>query len=333
MLKLRLNQTRKEEMQMANRIIFFSGGLSSFAVAHEIKIKYPDDNIVLYFTDTLWEDEDLYRFINEVSDKLQLPMLTHSLGIDPVMLMIKQRIIFNSRMGNCSTILKMKVASNFIKKGILPPIEKWRNKHYLKAENFTDNATLYFGIDFTESHRVRAIRDNWLPFETQFPLVKEFIDIDKLLDVYKISKPRMYLMGFTHNNCKGRCVKAGKGHYKLLFNEDHKTFEELMMIEHTLSRYVGAYHQMRIEEEGDYWVMAQHLLKINEEEMIKWHESGYTYKPWIHFPTIDNTPSILKNTSLKDINNQMKKNCRLDLFDEIGGCGCFVDYEDENEKL
>lgn len=315
---------------MENRIIFFSGGLSSFAVAHHVKSQYPNDNIVLYFTDTLWEDEDLYRFISEASDKLQLPLLTHSLGIDPVMLMIKQRIIFNSRMGNCSTILKMKVASNFIKKGIRPKIENWINKQYLVNDEFTKDAILYFGIDFTEIHRVKAIRDNWLPFETEFPLVKTFIDFDEILDYYKIDKPRMYLKGFTHNNCKGRCVKAGKGHYKLLFNEDRETFNELMMIEHTLSRYVGAYHQMRIESEGDYWLMAQHMLRANEQEMIKWHESGYVYKPWISFPTIDNTPSILKNMSLKDINHQINMNCKLDLFDELGGCGCFVEYGDSN---
>lgn len=311
---------------MINRIVFFSGGLSSFAVAHNLKINYPKDNIVLYFTDTLWEDEDLYRFINEASDKLELPLLTHSMGIDPVMLMIKQRIIFNSRMGNCSAILKMKVAKDFIKKGIKPKIESWRNKQYLLNEAFTKDAVLYFGIDFTEIHRVKAIKENWLPYETEFPLIKTFMDFDELLDRYHIAKPRMYLKGFTHNNCKGRCVKAGKGHYKLLFNEDRETFNQIMMIEQTLSRYVGAYHQMRNESEGDYWKMAQHMLKENEKEMIKWHESGYQYRPWISFPTQENTPTILKSMSLRDINTQMNKNCKLDLFEEIGGCGCFVEY-------
>ena len=43
---------------MRNHIIFFSGGKSSFAVADYVKEKYPEDNIVLYFTDTLWPDLD-----------------------------------------------------------------------------------------------------------------------------------------------------------------------------------------------------------------------------------------------------------------------------------
>lgn len=310
-----------------NRILFFSGGLSSFVVAHYLKITYPNDNILLYFTDTKWEDEDLYRFINEASDKLELPMLTHSLGIDPVLLMIQQRIIFNSRMGNCSSVLKMKVSSDYLKKHKVPPIEIWRNKKYLKDKNFKEDAILYFGISFDEFHRTKAIAHNWQPFKVEFPLTKMYFDYDEILALYGIDKPRMYLKGFTHNNCKGRCVKAGKGHYKLLFKEDYETFQEIMDIEHTLSLYVGAYHQMRKEEDGDYWLMAQPLLEQNKAEMMKWYQSKYAYRPKINFMTIDNTPTILKNTSLKEINRAMMKNFSLDLFDEIGGCGCFVEYD------
>src|SRR5690625_7223423 len=121
---------------MKNRIIFFSGGKGSFAAAAYVKEHFPDDNIVLYFTDTKWEDEDLYRFNNEVSDKLKLPLLTHADGRNPVELMYDQKVVFNSRIGQCSIVLKVKVAADFLKKGIKPNIERWRNKEYLKGENF-----------------------------------------------------------------------------------------------------------------------------------------------------------------------------------------------------
>jgi 3'-phosphoadenosine 5'-phosphosulfate sulfotransferase (PAPS reductase)/FAD synthetase len=81
---------------MQNHIIFFSGGKSSFSVADYVKENYPNDNILLYFTDTLWEDEDLYRFIHEASDKLELPMLIHSRGITPAQLMVQQRFMANN---------------------------------------------------------------------------------------------------------------------------------------------------------------------------------------------------------------------------------------------
>lgn len=313
---------------MKNRIVLFSGGLSSFAVAHHLKTEYPNDNIVLYFTDTLWEDEDLYRFIYEVSNKLELPMLVHSKGMDPVQLMIKQHILFNNRFGQCSLQLKMKTSSNFIKKGIKPEFESWHNKEYLKDDNFIENATLYFGISFDEFHRTEAITKNWKPFDVEFPLCKMFFDYDELLKQYDIDKPRMYLKGFTHNNCKGRCVKAGKGHYKLLYNEDRKTFDEINEIEHYISLYVGAYHLIRKEYKDDDYKMAEYLLKQNEEEMNKWHDSNYSYKPNLHFINSENTPTMMKSTSLKDLKQTMKLNTSLDLFnEEIGGCGCFVDYD------
>lgn len=320
---------------MKNHIVFFSGGLSSFAVAHHLKLNYPSDNIVLYFTDTLWEDEDLYRFIDEASNKMKLPLLKHSTGIDPVQLMIKQHIIFNSRMGNCSSVLKMKVANDFLKKGITPPVESWINKQYLKTDNFVEDATLYFGITFDEFHRTRAISENWAPFPTEFPLCKTYLDYDELLALYGISKPRMYINGFTHNNCKGRCVKAGKGHYKLLYNEDRKTFDEIKTIEWLLSKYVAVYHAVRKWKDGDYYdqqiyLMSEHLLVENEQEMIRWHDSHYVYKPNLHFLGEDmdlHYPSIIKGTSLRSIKQGDAKNFKLDLFsEEIGGCGCFVEY-------
>jgi len=299
------------------KVVFFSGGLASFAVSHSIK----DEKPLLYFTDTLWEDEDLYRFIYEVSDKLKLPLLIHSMGLDPVELMIKQHIVFNSRMGNCSTYLKMKVAADYIKKGKVPLVEKWYNKQYLQGELKFDD--LYFGIGYDEFHRVGAIKHNWKPFNAKFPLVENMFDYDELLKLYDIRKPDMYIKGFVHNNCKGRCVKAGKGHFKLLYNEDRETFEEIKMIEHYLSIYVGAYHWLK-QEEG-----TEHLIEHNQSEMLKWHKSKYDYKPDLHYAWGQNFNSILKNQQIKQIGKAQDKKITLDLFgnDDIGGCGCFVDYD------
>jgi hypothetical protein len=309
--------------QVRNRILFFSGGLSSFAVAHHLKTKFPEDNIVLYFTDTKWEDEDLYRFIDEVSDKLQLPLLKHSEGIDPVRLMIKLRALFSSRMGECSKQLKMRVAKRFITKGRKPPFETWYNKQYLKSDDFLKDPILYFGIAFGELHRVAPIRANWLPLPIECPLAKEFYDYDDLLKLYNIAKPRLYLFGFSHNNCKARCVKAGVGHYKTLYNTDRKTFDEIEHIEAMLSKYVAMYHQFKKDEA---W---KDKLKENEQEMIKWYDSQYQYQPKLHL--VDNLKvySFMKDKPISSVRKQMELGGKLDLFtDGMGGCGCFVNYED-----
>jgi hypothetical protein len=314
---------------MKNRIVFFSGGLSSFAVAHHLKTKFPNDNIVLYFTDTKWEDEDLYRFIDEVSDKLQLPLLKHSEGIDPVRLMIERKALFSNRFGECSKVLKMRVAKRFIKSNKKPPFETWYNKQYLKNDNIRDNPTLYFGIAFGELHRLAPIKANWQPYECDFPLAKEFYDYDKLLELYNIRKPSLYLKGFAHNNCKARCVKAGVGHYKLLYNTDRNTFDEIEHIESMLSIYVAVYHKFK---ENPEW---KDKLKHNKDEMIKWHEKKFKYIPQLHIVDDLKVYSFIKERPIRSIREEMEKGGTLNLMvDGMGGCGCFVNYEDfKKERL
>jgi len=69
------------------------GGIASFAVASRVKEKYSEDNIKLYFTDTLWESEVVYQFNREVSDKSELSLVTHSIRLNPIQLMFEQNSI------------------------------------------------------------------------------------------------------------------------------------------------------------------------------------------------------------------------------------------------
>lgn len=323
---------------MKNRIIFFSGGKASFTVAHLVKERFPNDNIVLYFTDTKWEDEDLYRFINEASDKLELPMITHSMGINPVELMFKQKVVFNSRIGNCSSILKMKTSADFIKKGIVPEVEEWRNKEYLKQENFREDATLYFGIGWEEAHRQEAIVRNWQPYDVQMPLIDEVVDNDSVLALHGIRQPRLYDLGFTHNNCKGRCVKAGQGHFRNLKEKMPEVFEETMQQEFYMQQYVSSYHIIRRIEEHGFDDDVKEVYLQDLEDCYKPYFEGKRKKP-IPFiaPNLKYTTySFMKKQvdnevfsyTLRDLEMDVEKDGhQIDMFD-IGGCGCFVNYEE-----
>ncbi|MED3576026.1 phosphoadenosine phosphosulfate reductase family protein [Cytobacillus praedii] len=240
---------------MKNRIVFFSGGNSSFAVADFVKTSFPNDNIVLYFTDTNVENYDLYRFIYEVSDKLKLPMLIHSTGLTPLQLMFEKKMVYNNRIGDCSKYLKMKVASDFLKKGIKPNYEKWYNHEYLKDDNFVTDATLYWGIDFMEMHRAEPITKNWKPFESSFPLIDNFIDHHEVLDRHSIKECFLYSIGASHNNCNMKCVKAGMSHYKLFAQKMPEEFQKHVEEEHYLKLYVSSYRYIKdIESDGrDGW--------------------------------------------------------------------------------
>lgn len=320
---------------MQNHIIFFSGGKSSFSAADYVKTHFPDDNIVLYFTDTLWEDEDLYRFIYEASDKLELPMLIHSRGITPAQLMVQQKFMANNRVGTCSKELKMKVSSKYLKKGIVPEVEKWHNKHFLKAEDFITGATLYFGIGFEEMHREGPIRANWKPFEVEMPLIENIIDNDAILAKYGIRQPRMYDMQFSHNNCKGRCVKAGQGHFKNLLMKDEKTFIELMEQEIIISEYIRYCKQPAIKSGKlpdrmykDVWEFVSsgrksekiiNILSNTDYLKSKRRLLGEDNKG----QPINKAYTFMKTLSLEELEKQP---IQCDIWD-IGGCGCFVEYE------
>lgn len=325
---------------MKNNIVFFSGGLASFAVADYVKSL--GGNTVLYFADTLWEDEDLYRFIYEVSDKLELPMLIHSKGITPPQLMVQKKFLANNRVGICSKELKMKVAADYLKDGIVPAIEKWHNKHFLKHEDFINNATLFFGIGFMEQHREGPIRANWEKhgFSVEFPLIEHVIETEELLKNYAIRRPRLYDMQFAHNNCKGRCVKAGSGHFKNLLMKDEKTFIELMEQEIVLSEYVRYCKQPSIKngKQKDYMFKdvyefvstgeksekIKHILSISEYLSSSRRLFGEDSKG----NPIKKPYTFMKNKSLYDLE---KEPVQCDMWD-IGGCSCFVDYEDEGES-
>ncbi|MFJ5713139.1 hypothetical protein [Neobacillus sp. NPDC093127] len=356
---------------MQNHIIFFSGGKSSFSAADYVKTHFPDDNIVLYFTDTQWENDDLYRFIYQASDRLELPMLTHSLGLNPLELMFEKKLVFNSMIGDCSKILKMKVSRDYLKKGVVPPIEKWRNKKYLKSESFTENAILYFGIGFEEMHREGAIRKNWKPFHVEMPLIDNIIDNDEILRKYSLRQPILYDLGFSHNNCNARCVKAGQGHYKNLLEKMPDVFNEIMIQEHYIKLYVSAYRYITDTKLPEEDIIPEHVREVMLEELDDAYRDffyGRAKKPklFIH-PAMSAAPryaeikqyafmkkSVDGETKPYPIRNlkydieghpfdkEKEVQKQMDIFEfisskpevdslDIGGCGCFFDYGESCE--
>lgn len=348
---------------MKNRIIKFSGGKSSFAVAAWVKENYPDDNVVLYFNDVMWEDDDLYRFNKEVSDKLQLPLIVQSRGITPPQLMVLKAFLANNRAGICSEELKIKVAKRFLEKGTVPEVEYWYNEQFLKQsihverdEVFFGNTTLYFGIGWDEAHRVRPIQENWNKFTVEFPLVEEIYDKEEFLTIYDIEEPRLYKQNFTHNNCAGRCVKAGKGHFQNLLTQKEKTFFELLeqeMIIGWYARYVRQSTFLKVHQRHSFDDLFNYVkdpikypLKVDPmfDEIYRYVTDGTKSAKIEHIIiTFSHTKnnifgrspktgedikkpfSFMKNLTLEEFEKQAMQ---LDMWSmlDIGGCGCSLDY-------
>lgn len=234
-------------------IVMFSTGAGSAYLAKYVIDKYGKENTVLLMTDTKWEDEDNYRFLEDVTNFLGVPMTFHNDGRTPEDIFRESLYFGNFGTAPCSKELKMKqtflFAQDLIAKGVLP--------------------ILYFGIGYGEIQRAPRIAFNYLHnvdvfedgIETRFPLVGEVdgepvsakhlfhgtddLEKDKLPrlksgDIYErlekqnfkvcsvepkrvipnewgIELPRMYKHGFSHANCSGRCIKGGLGHYKTLY--------------------------------------------------------------------------------------------------------------------
>lgn len=255
-------------------IVSYSGGLGSFFSAYLLKKEKPNAEIKLVFCDTLIEDEDLYRFLDESAKALNLPLIKIADGRNPWQLFEDMGFQGNSRIAPCSSQLKRKVFNS------------WLSDNYPDKEDFV----VVMGIDFQEIERLeRAKKNN--NYKIIAPLCEKpyLFDSDKemILKEYNLKKPRLYEMGFPHNNCGGFCVRSGLAQFERLY----KNFPERFL-----------WHEK------------------SQQELMK-------NKPKADRPFLRKTINgKLNYITLKEFREKYLNLSQNELFD-FGGCGCFVDEE------
>jgi hypothetical protein len=206
----------------------FSGGIGSWAAAKRVAEVHGLDNLTLLFTDTNIEDEDLYRFIHEAANNVGVPLTSIGDGRDPWQVFFDERMMGGSRPDPCSRILKRELA------------DRWMEKHFDPTETL-----VYVGIDWSEVHRYERLRERkakqgWTylaPMVDAPYLLKP--DMLKWLESEGIVPPRLYGMGFSHNNCGGFCVKGGHGHFALLLREMPERYALHEAMEEEFRQFVG----------------------------------------------------------------------------------------------
>lgn len=207
-------------------IVFYSGGIGSWATAKRVINLNGKESVILLFTDTLIEDEDLYRFIDETVDEMGAEYVRVADGRTPFEVYKDARFLGNSRIAPCSHKLKQEVA------------EKWIKENYSP-----DECILYLGIDWTEEHRTKAPRKNWHPYRVEFPMCEEpYVTKEEMLQELEqlgIETPRLYKMGFAHNNCGGFCCRAGQGHFANLLKQLPERFAECESKEEEMRQFLG----------------------------------------------------------------------------------------------
>jgi 3'-phosphoadenosine 5'-phosphosulfate sulfotransferase (PAPS reductase)/FAD synthetase len=257
-------------------IVFYSGGIGSWMTAKRVIEKHGKEDVILLFTDTLIEDEDLYRFISETVAEMGVQFIRIEDGRTPFEVYKDVRFLGNSRLAPCSHALKQKTADKWIKSNFIP-----------------DECILYLGIDWTEEHRKAAPTRNWAPYKVEFPMCDEpYLDKSEMiaeLEKLGIKQPKLYKLGFSHNNCGAFCCRAGQGHWVRVLEKLPERFAQYEEKEEEIRQYLNA-----------------------DVAMMKKTKNGVTI-PY----------------TLKQLREDYEKDgTQIDMFD-IGGCGCFVNYEEE----
>lgn len=227
-------------------VVQFSGGVGSWGAARRVVDTYGAENTVLLFADVLMEDEDLYRFIKEASSDLGVPITRISREMTPWDIFNKERFLGNSRIDPCSKFLKR------------VPLREWIEQNCKPI-----NTIVYLGIDWTESHRLDKAVDRWLPWRVCAPLCDPpYVSKNDLLADLKrrgIKPPRLYAMGFAHNNCGGFCIKAGKGHFQTLLKAMPARFKYHELEEQAIREKLGDVSILREQRDG-----VKHRLTLKE---------------------------------------------------------------------
>ena len=129
-------------------------------------------------------------------------------------------------MAPCSAILKQR------------PARAW-----LKAHADPADTVLYVGVDWSEAHRTPAIVEGWSPWPVRFPMCEPpRLSKQDMLDAARaagLTPPRLYELGFSHNNCGGVCIRGGQKHWLNLLNDFPRRYSEAERREQELRAELG----------------------------------------------------------------------------------------------
>lgn len=273
-----------------HHVVMFSGGIGSWATAKRVAAEHGSTDLTLLFADVkgdnpsphVGEDEDCYRFIADAAANVGAKLVTVKDGRDIWQVFKDKRFLGNSRQANCSHLLKQK------------PCRDW-----LDANCDPADTTVYVGIDWTETHRIPAIKKNYLPYRAVAPMTeKPYLDKQGMIDWATsegLKPPRMYAQGYPHANCGGGCVRAGKAQFQLLYRNNPERFKEWERNENELRDYLAKDVTILTEE--------RHGTRINLPLTVLRNR-------------IESQPSLFDDADDYD----------------FGGCGCFTDdYEPDQD--
>lgn len=198
---------------------WFSGGVSSFVAIYLMR-KDIDEVIFLDIND---HHDDTYRFLEECEILLdkKITILKHAVYPDVASVIKKYKYINGPYGARCTSTLKKQVRLD------------WE-----KQQTDVDVFRYVWGYDIEEKHRAERILQTSPEYEHLFPLIDNHLsksEVHGVLQQLNLSRPAMYDLGYSNNNCVG-CVKGGKGYWNKIRVDFPEKFKQMAELE----RYIGA---------------------------------------------------------------------------------------------
>lgn len=183
-------------------IVSLSGGIASAVAADRAIARYGREHVDLWFADTSWEDEDLYRFLDDCLGRWGGDLIRHRDGRTPLEVAEDVKLIPNQKRAPCSRILKQEPFKAYLATCPKP-------------------CTVLLGLDWREMHRHQRPREAYEAVPgvgVDFPLLWPPLtdEYAAIVTAWGIRVPRLYTLGFPHNNCGGRCVRQGRAEWQRL---------------------------------------------------------------------------------------------------------------------
>lgn len=208
------------------RVVMFSGGITSWAVARLVVERYGTAGVTLLFADTLVEEPIQVGILDDAAADVGVPVTRVADGRTPWEVFRDKRIIGNTKIAPCSHLLKQK------------PCRDWLDANARPADTI-----VYVGIDWTETHRLPAIIAGHAPYPVEAPLAEPpYTDKETwfaIAAVRGLRAPSLYEKGFSHNNCGGACVRGGQAQWRRLLVEFPERYAENEAQENALREHLG----------------------------------------------------------------------------------------------
>lgn len=203
-------------------IVGFSGGVTSAWCAGWALRTYPREEVVLLFHDTKREHPDTYRFVREMSVRLEHPITERSDGRSVIELFRDEGFLGNGQETPCSTVLKAKQGSRYINE----------LRQDLGAAVRIVKIVGYSAIEPKRVMRAvgRAANEG---IRVRFPVIEENITKQECVDWCQCTmgvRPSAMYEWSEHANCIG-CVKGGRAYWLKVREHHPDVFEEMAQLE------------------------------------------------------------------------------------------------------